>query len=74
MGEGARFIIVGLLLGITMAIGLMRTLSTMLFGLTAGDPATFGQVSAVVAIASLLACAVPTVRALKLGGVDLNTE
>jgi hypothetical protein len=74
VGEGARFIILGLLLGIAMAIGLMRMLSTMLFGLTAGDPATFGQVSAVVALASLIACAVPTVRALKLGSVGLNTE
>jgi predicted permease len=74
IGQGARFIIIGLVLGITMAIALVRIVSTMLFGLTSGDAATFGQVSAVVAIASLLACAVPTVRALRLGGMALNAE
>jgi ABC-type antimicrobial peptide transport system permease subunit len=74
MGEGARFIIIGLVSGLAMAMGLMRLVSTMLFGLSPGDVATFGQVSAVVAIVSLLACAVPTVRALRLAGVALNTE
>ena len=65
MGEGARYIVIGLASGVAMASVLMRLVSTMLFGLAAGDPVTFGQVAAVVAIASLLACAVPTIRALR---------
>jgi hypothetical protein len=74
MGEGARYIIVGLVFGIAMAAGLMRLVSTMLFGVTAGDVATFGQVSAIVAVVSFLACAVPTVRALRPGSIALHTE
>jgi ABC-type antimicrobial peptide transport system permease subunit len=66
MGEGAQLIIIGLLLGTAMAIGLMRLLSAMLFGLNTNDPATFGQVLVVVTIASLLACALPSVRALTI--------
>jgi hypothetical protein len=44
----------------------MRLVSTMLFGLTPGDVATFGEVSAAVAVVALLACAVPTIRAMRV--------
>jgi putative ABC transport system permease protein len=74
VGQGVTFVIVGLAAGIVMAVVLVRLLATMLFGLTAGDIATFCQVSAVVAAVSLIACAVPTLRALKLGSITLNAE
>jgi predicted permease len=74
MGEGAQFVIAGLLMGTAMAAGLMQLLSSTLFGLTAGDASTFAQVAIVVAVASLVACAVPTARALKLGSASLATE
>ncbi len=61
-GHAVRFILIGLALGIAMAAGVMRLLSTMLFGLAATDAVTFGQVAAVVAAASVLACALPTAR------------
>jgi putative ABC transport system permease protein len=69
MGEGIRFILVGLVSGIAMAIGLTRLLSTMLFGLAATDAVTFGQVAVVVAAVSALACAVPTAR---VGGLVVS--
>src|SRR5207249_4409727 len=62
MGHGVRFVLLGLALGIAMAIGVTRLLSTMLFGLAATDAVTYGEVGAVVAAVSLLACAVPTAR------------
>ncbi len=74
VGEGARFIAVGLAAGVVLAAGLMRLVSTMLFGLTAGDAATFAQVTAAVAVMSLLACAVPTIRALRLANAALSSE
>jgi ABC-type antimicrobial peptide transport system permease subunit len=74
VGAGARFITIGLVSGLAMAIGVTRLVSTMLFGLTSDDVATFGQVSAVVAGVSLLACAVPAVRAPRLDGIALNAE
>ncbi len=66
IGDGARFIVIGLLLGGGVAFILMRTLSAMLFGLDANDPATFGQVGAIVLLASLVACAVPAMRAVQM--------
>jgi putative ABC transport system permease protein len=62
MGHGARCVVIGVALGMAMAAGATRLLSTMLFGVAASDAATFAQVGVVVAVVSLLACAVPTVR------------
>jgi hypothetical protein len=73
VGEGARYIVIGLAAGSAMAAGLMRFVSTMLFGLGSFDLPTFLQVSAVIGAVSLLACAVPTLRALELGA-PLNPE
>ena len=74
MGEGARLIVIGLLLGTALAAGLMRLLSSMLFGLNRNDAATFGQVLVAVTIAALVACALPSIRALKFGSRGVNSE
>jgi predicted permease len=60
VGEGARFISAGLVVGLALAIGVVRLVSTMLFGIDVGHVATFAQVSAVVASASVLASALAT--------------
>ena len=62
MGHGIRFVLIGLVMGIAMAVGATRLLSTMLFGVTATDAVTFGQVGAIVAAVSALACTVPAAR------------
>jgi putative ABC transport system permease protein len=62
MGHGIRYIVVGLALGIATAMAATHLVSTMLFGVAATDAVTFGQVTAVVAAASVFACAVPTPR------------
>jgi hypothetical protein len=51
-----------------------RLLSTTLFGLAATDAVTYVQVAVVVAAASVLACAVPTVRVRRLVAGVLNAE
>jgi putative ABC transport system permease protein len=66
IGDTLRFVVAGLVAGVAVAAGATRLLSTMLFGLAATDAATFGQVAAVVAAVSALACALPTAR---LGGL-----
>jgi hypothetical protein len=62
MGRGLRSILIGLAVGIGMALGLTRLLSAMFFGLAATDAVTFAQVAVVVAAVSVVACMVPTVR------------
>jgi putative ABC transport system permease protein len=74
MGHGIRFILIGLVMGIALAVGVTRLLSTMLFGLAATDAVTFGQVAVVVAAVSVLACAVPTARVGRLVVSALKAE
>jgi putative ABC transport system permease protein len=74
MGHGISFVFVGLAVGIAMAAGVTRLLSTMLFELAATDAMTFGQVAVVVAAVSVLACAVPTARVGRLVGSVLKAE
>jgi putative ABC transport system permease protein len=74
MGHGVRFVLIGLVVGIVMAVAVTRLLSTMLFGLAATDAVTFGQVTVVVAAVSVLACAVPTARVGRLVVSVLKAE
>ena len=70
MGHAIRFVAIGLVIGIAMAVAAAHLLSTMLFGVAATDATTFGQATMVVTAASLLACAVPAAR---LGRFDAGT-
>jgi putative ABC transport system permease protein len=74
MGPGIRFVFIGLALGTAMAFGVTRLLPSMLFGLAATDAATFGQVSAAVAVVSALACAVPAARVGRPAASVLKAE
>jgi len=74
MGQGLRFIVIGLVVGIAMAAGVTRLLSTMFFGVSATDAVTFGQVAVVVAAVSVLAGVVPTVRVGRLVVSALKAE
>ncbi len=62
MGQGVRFVGIGLFAGMAMAVAGVRFVSSMLFGVSATDAATFGQVAGVVAAVSVIACALPTAR------------
>jgi putative ABC transport system permease protein len=74
MGQRFRSVLAGLVLGMTMAFGVMRPLSTMLFGVSATDAATFVQVAVILTAASAVACAVPTARAGRSGTSVLKAE
>jgi putative ABC transport system permease protein len=65
LGEGARLVIVGLLLGIGGAALLTRLLSTMLFEITPMDPLTYVVVVAVLAATAVAACQIPAWRATR---------
>jgi len=63
MGEGVKFVGLGLAAGVAIAIGVAHLISTMLFGLAETDVATFTEVVVVVAAVSAMACAQPGARA-----------
>ena len=63
MSHGLRLVGIGVLVGLALAAGVTRLLSTLLFGLAPTDAATFIQVVAIVGAASVVACLMPTIRA-----------
>jgi ABC-type antimicrobial peptide transport system permease subunit len=64
--EGARLTIVGLVAGFAGAAAATRALATLLFGVSATDPATFGAVAGALALVALLASYVPARRAARV--------
>jgi putative ABC transport system permease protein len=66
LSQGMRTIVLGLAIGIAGALALTRTVQSLLFGVTATDPLTFGGVTLFLAGAALLACYVPARRATKV--------
>ncbi len=66
VGQGMRLAAAGLVLGWLVAFAAMRLLGSLLFGVSSHDPLTFGAVSLVLALASVLACYIPARRATKV--------
>ncbi|MFT4247284.1 MAG: ADOP family duplicated permease [Pseudomonas sp.] len=66
LGEGARQLALGLAIGLAIALALSRLLQRFLFGVGATDPVSIAVVVAVLALAGLLACLVPALRAARV--------
>jgi putative ABC transport system permease protein len=66
LGQGLRTIFIGVAIGITASLALTRTVQSLLFGVTATDPVTFGGVTLLLVGAALLACYIPARRATKV--------
>jgi macrolide transport system ATP-binding/permease protein len=69
VGQGMRLAIVGAVLGIVLALGLMRYAKSLLFGVGAADPITFAAVTGLLIGVTLLACYVPARRAARVDPV-----
>jgi len=66
IGQGLRPVAVGLTLGLAGAYWLTRLLASLLYDVSATDPATFGVVAALLALVATAACWVPARRAAKV--------
>ncbi len=66
IGQGMTVVVGGVLAGVALALGLTRLMSSLLFGISATDPWAFGAVAATLLLMALGACALPTVRAMRV--------
>ena len=68
--DGARLLLVGLAVGLPLALAGSRALRSLLFETRAADPATFAVVLAVLAAAALFASWLPARRAAKIAPAE----
>jgi len=64
LGQGARTALVGVAIGIVSALGLTELMRSLLFGVSAQDPATFAGVAVLLTFVALLASYFPARRAM----------
>jgi predicted permease len=66
LGQGLRFTVTGLVVGVAAAFGLTRLLQAQLFNVKPTDPATIVSVAAFIAFVALAACLIPANRAARV--------
>ena len=66
MKRGTKLTLLGMVIGGTAAVALGRAMSSVLYGVSSTDPATFGCVAALLAAVALTACLIPALRAAKV--------
>src|ERR1700681_689213 len=66
LGQGLRLTVLGLGLGILVALGLMRVLVSLLFDVRAYDPSTYTAVTLLLTGVAVLACYIPARRAMRV--------
>ena len=66
VGQGAQLSGLGILIGLSLAFGLMRIIAGMLFGVNATDPLTFIATSVLILVVALAASYIPALKAIKL--------
>src|SRR6266540_2967219 len=66
LAQGLKPVVVGSVIGLIAALALGRVLSSLLYGVTATDPATFAIVALLISLAALLACYLPARRATRV--------
>jgi len=64
--QGMAVALTGLSIGLAVALAVTRLMKSLLFGVTATDPATFAGVATLLAAVALLACYIPARRAAKV--------
>ena len=66
VGQGMGFVLLGVGIGLAGAFALTRLLVSLLYGVTAKDPFTFGGVALLLAVVALLACYLPARKAMSV--------
>jgi len=66
VGQGLMLTLIGVAIGLTGAFILTRLMRSLLFGVSATDPATFALIAGLLSLVALAACYIPARRATKV--------
>jgi len=66
VGQGMMLALIGLLLGLPLALGMGRAVAGLLYGVAPNDLATFAGVASILAGVALAACYIPARRAMRV--------
>ncbi len=69
LGDGTRLALIGVAVGLTAGLGMAKLVSTMLYGVSAYDPATYVGMAGLLLIVAIAACYVPARRAVRVDPV-----
>jgi putative ABC transport system permease protein len=70
LGQGVKLILLGLVAGLAASLALTRLMSSLLYGVSTFDPATFIVVSVLLALVALAACYIPARRSMKVDPME----
>jgi putative ABC transport system permease protein len=70
VSDGVRLALLGLVIGAGTAVAASRTLSSLLYAVSASDPATFAAIAILIAIVALAASYLPARRAARVDPLD----
>jgi putative ABC transport system permease protein len=66
LGEGMRMAVVGVTIGVALALALTRLMASQLYAISATDPITFTGVAIILGGVALFACYIPARRAMRV--------
>ena len=70
IGQGLKMVLLGVALGLSGAAALSHVMKSLLFGVSATDPAIFAIISVLLTSVALLACYLPARRAAKVDPME----
>lgn len=65
LGQGAKMALIGVAVGVAVALGLTRLMANQLFGISAHDPLTFAGIALLLIVVAPAACYIPARRAMR---------
>jgi ABC-type antimicrobial peptide transport system permease subunit len=72
--QGLRLVLVGLALGMTTALLLVRFIENLLYGVSGGDPITLAAALLILGLAAAIACLLPALRATRVNPITALRE
>jgi putative ABC transport system permease protein len=70
IGQGLKMVLIGIAIGLAGAGALSHVMKSLLFGVSATDPAIFGIIAVLLTGVALLACYLPARRAAKIDPME----